>query len=392
MSQRLIGLDLARGLAVFGMYAVHVGPDPDRGGVVGHLLELAHGRSSALFALLAGVTLVILSGRVPKTGRAGRQARTRIVIRSVILLAMGTALTMTGTPVEVILAYYGLYFLLALPFTRLRATSLVWLAAGWALIGPQVYAFATPHLWDAGWVATIDTYDPIARLSDEGVFELSITGSYPAVSWMPFVFAGMAVGRLDLASPSVQRRLGTVGAALTVLGYGGSWLLIQLIPGALATIGSDDAWWSDTAGYPPYDGVSVPWLVAASPHSETTLSVIGNTGVAVAVVAVALAVTESMRRVAAPLIAVGAMSLTAYVFHVAGMGLLGIEEIPGSPLPVLFAFLGSATVLAVLWTRYFRRGPLEYLLHRATNLAAFADGRGGAHHNGVPRPAGFREV
>ncbi|MBB6080938.1 hypothetical protein HNR57_006889 [Streptomyces paradoxus] len=30
---RLIGLDLARGLAVFGMYAVHVGPAPAQGGV-----------------------------------------------------------------------------------------------------------------------------------------------------------------------------------------------------------------------------------------------------------------------------------------------------------------------------------------------------------------------
>jgi hypothetical protein len=29
----LIGLDLARGLAVFGMYAVHGGPVPSQGGV-----------------------------------------------------------------------------------------------------------------------------------------------------------------------------------------------------------------------------------------------------------------------------------------------------------------------------------------------------------------------
>jgi uncharacterized membrane protein YeiB len=366
---RLIGLDLARGLAVFGMYAAHVGPDPARGGLVGHLMELAHGRASALFALLAGVTLVILSGRVPKTGRAARQARTRIVTRAVALLALGTALTMTGTPVEVILAYYGAYFLLALPFARLRAAPLALLAAAWALIGPQIFALAAPHLYDAGWASTVETYDPIARLSGEGVIELLVTGSYPAITWMPFVFAGMAVGRLGLTSRAVQCRLGTLGVALAFLGYGGSWLLIHLIPGAVATIGSDQVWWSDTGGYPPSDAVSAAWLLVASPHSETTLSVIGNTGVAIAVVAGALAGTARsvrLRRVAAPLIAVGTMSLTAYVFHVAGIGLLGIEELPGSPLHVLFAFLGSATVLAVLWTRYFRRGPLEYLLHRAT--------------------------
>ncbi|MEK8171982.1 hypothetical protein NKH77_29430 [Streptomyces sp. M19] len=75
---RLVGLDLARGLAVFGMYAAHVGPDPDRGGAVGWLMELSHGRSSALFAVLAGVSLVIIAGRrTPRTGRSGRQAAAR---------------------------------------------------------------------------------------------------------------------------------------------------------------------------------------------------------------------------------------------------------------------------------------------------------------------------
>ena len=47
---RLLGIDLARGLAVFGMYSAHVGPDVTVGGPVGFLLETARGRSSALFA------------------------------------------------------------------------------------------------------------------------------------------------------------------------------------------------------------------------------------------------------------------------------------------------------------------------------------------------------
>ena len=43
------------------------------------------------------------------------------MIRSVVLFALGTALALAGTPIEVILANFGLYFLLALPFVRLRA-------------------------------------------------------------------------------------------------------------------------------------------------------------------------------------------------------------------------------------------------------------------------------
>lgn len=72
---RLVGIDLARGLAVFGMYAAHVGPDPGEGGLVGNLMELTHGRSSALFAVLAGFSILLITGRnAPKSGVAGRQA------------------------------------------------------------------------------------------------------------------------------------------------------------------------------------------------------------------------------------------------------------------------------------------------------------------------------
>lgn len=71
---RLIGIDLARGLAVFGMYSAHVGPDVTVGGPVGFVLETARGRSSALFAVLAGFSLIILTGR-PRPGPGGPAAR-----------------------------------------------------------------------------------------------------------------------------------------------------------------------------------------------------------------------------------------------------------------------------------------------------------------------------
>jgi uncharacterized membrane protein YeiB len=362
-------------LAVFGMYAAHLGPDPAaRGGVTGHLMELAHGRASALFALLAGVTLVIIAGRrTPKTGRDGRQAAAKIAIRAVVLFVLGTALTMTGTPVEVILAYYGLYFLLALPLARLRAPVLAALAVGWALIGPQVLYKINEAL---SVVGTGDAVDPRNGVGPEGIMALLFTGTYPALSWMPFVIAGMALGRLDLAAATVRVRLAVLGPALAAVGYGGSWLALHLIPGvqeAIAESAMGDAssvWWSDTAGFP--SGSEPAWLWAASPHSETTLSIIGNSGVAITVIVAALAAMDHLprlRRLAAPLIAVGTMSLTAYVFHIVGIGLLGIEMIPGSSLTTLGGFLLAVTAAAFAWSRFFTRGPLEYLTNAMTGVA-----------------------
>jgi uncharacterized membrane protein len=91
---RLVGVDLARALAVFGMYIVHVGPPLSATTGVGSWIRyLADGHSSVLFATLAGFSLMLLAGRrEPKTGLAGRQAKARIAIRAVVLLALGTAL------------------------------------------------------------------------------------------------------------------------------------------------------------------------------------------------------------------------------------------------------------------------------------------------------------
>ncbi|WUI01449.1 DUF418 domain-containing protein [Spirillospora sp. NBC_00431] len=367
---RLVGLDLARCLAVFGMFAAHVGPDPAGGGPAGTLTELTHGRSMALFGLLAGVTLVIIGGRAtPKTGRAGRQAATRVVIRAAVLLATGTALTATGTEVEVILAYYGAYFLLAVPLIRLRARTLALVAAGLALAGPQV-SYAIQDSLD-GPVAGGIVVDPLARLSGDGVLDLLVTGSYPALTYMPFLIAGMALGRLDLTSAAVRVRLAALGGALAALGYGGSWLAFRLLPGPMAATGAPAAWWSDADGDPTGEAA---WLLAAAPHSETTPSAIAGTGTALLVITAALTAVDRLpplRRLAAPLIAVGTMSLTAYAAHIIALLALGTREPPAWPPHILLGFILAVNVPAFLWSRRFRRGPLEHVLHTATKASRY---------------------
>jgi uncharacterized membrane protein YeiB len=398
---RMVGLDLARGLAVFGMYTAHVGPDPSEGGFGNRLFMLAHGRSSALFAVLAGVTMVIIAGRpTAKTGRAGRQAIVKVVIRSIVLFALGTALTMMGTPVDVILSNFGLYFLLALPFVRLRARALAVVAICWVLAGPQLLYLvlravnstrflattsgswplaggegsmtdsagldqAPAAMYDSGWARTVAANDPLANLGVEGVLELLFTGAYPALSWMPFLLAGMALGRLDLASAAIRIRLAVLGPALAMIGYGGSWLAFQIFPGIAKAAGGPNAWWFGA------DNLSPASQLVAAPHSQTTLSVIGSTGVAITVIVAAVILTDRfkrVRRLAAPVIAVGSMSLSAYVFHIVGIAILGDEE-NWPPLLILLGFIASVTVLAFTWKRYLRWGPLEYLVSSATRLA-----------------------
>ena len=116
-------------------------------------------------------------------------------------------------------------------------------------------------------------------------------------------------------------------------------------------------------------------LLGAVSHTGTTLDTIGCLGVAILVIVgatVAIDRLPRLRRLAKPVIAVGTMSLTAYVGH-----FLAQSAWPASGagttkswVPVLTYILG-AIVFAAIWSRFFRRGPLEYLLNAATRPAKY---------------------
>ena len=73
---RVVGVDVARCLALLGMMATHILPGVVDGDVpLG--FQLAAGRASALFAVLAGVSLVLVGGREPLRGRAWTGMRRR---------------------------------------------------------------------------------------------------------------------------------------------------------------------------------------------------------------------------------------------------------------------------------------------------------------------------
>ena len=380
---RLVGVDLARALAVFGMYIVHIGPPLSATtGVASWIRYLADGHSSVLFATLAGFSLMLLAGRrEPRTGLAGRQAKARIAIRAVVLLALGTAMA-TEYGGVIILGFYGVYFLLALPLVRLRARTLAIIAAALALVAPQL-VFVLNALMTDLIRQNINAYDPLYRLSDVGVLDLLLSGFYPALTWMSFVIAGMALGRLDLSSGTVQRRLAALGAALTVAAYGMSLLLAG--KDALRSMAEDGPSSSGSGSMPPgsgsmppdggsFPGMPASSLLTAGPHSGTTFDIIGSVGVAILVIVgatVAMDRLPRLRRPAKPVIAVGTMSLTAYVGHFLAQSALSGPAETGTQqswVPLLMFILG-ATLFAAVWSRFFRRGPLEYLLNAATKPA-----------------------
>ncbi|MDA1362299.1 DUF418 domain-containing protein [Glycomyces luteolus] len=384
---RLVGVDLARALAVFGMYIVHVGPMLSTTSGVGSWVRyMADGHSSVLFATLAGFSLMLIAGRKePKIGLAGRKAKARIAIRAVVLLAFGTLLARLYGDV-IIIGFYGVYFLVAMMFLKLSAKTLAITAAALAVVGPQL-AFLMRPLLSGSFQQAVDAYDPLEKLSGVGVIDLLFTGFYPTIPWIAFVVAGMALGRVDLSAPANQRRLAALGAGLTAVAYGLSLLLAG--KGALRSMaedGSSSGSWSGSgseswsgSSKPPMDSGSFDYrpsvreLFVAGPHSGTTFDIVGSVGIAILVIVGATFLMDRLprlRRLMTPIVAVGTMSLTAYVGHFVVMSSFSLPGggVRGSWVPVLTLILG-AVVFAAIWSRFFKRGPLEYLLNLATKPA-----------------------
>lgn len=371
---RVVGVDVARGVALLGMLAVHTFPvlddgEPTLAGTV------AAGRSAATFALVAGIGLAFLSGgRRVATGRDRAGARAGLLVRGVLigLLGLTLGLLSEANGVDGILPEYGLLFLLAVPLIGLAPRVLAALAAAAALLGPLLIVgtadLGLPNLdGDDPTLGALAT-DPVGLLS-----VLAVTGEYPAVVYLAYLCAGLAVGRLDLSSPRVAGRLLAGGAALAVAASVVSTFVLYPLGGlarlaADAGLDADDP--EDLVGllWEP-DPTSSPWYLALpAPHSHTLVDVAHTLGSALAVVGAALLLTRiaAVARLLAPLAAAGSMALTLYSAHLVVLATgLGEDE----PALLYPAMVVAALVFATWWRGRFGAGPLERLVTAASGAA-----------------------
>jgi uncharacterized membrane protein len=376
LAGRYVGVDLARGLALFGMMATHTLPlrDPETGELtwVGLLFD---GRASALFAVLAGLSLALVSGRTtPYAGPALRRARIHITVRAFAIGFLGLLLVELDPPIAVILAYYALFFLAVLPFLGMRPGALAWLALAWGLVAPQLSHVLRQRIDDPVreqvGLSTV-FLDPLGSM-----VELLLTGYYPVLVWVTYLLAGMAVGRLDLRRTTIQLWLLLGGAALGA----GSWLISTAL---LVRTGGPPAAEVLAERLPtasvvdlqsaPFYGTTPPrsaeWLLVAAPHSGTTFDLATTIGSAFAVLGACLLLTR-LRPLAIltyPVAAAGTMTLTLYTVHAVYLALT--REQWGEPA-YYWTQVIAAMVFATVWTQFVRRGPLEGGLHALTTAVA----------------------
>jgi uncharacterized membrane protein len=371
-ARRVVGVDAARGVALLGMMTVHVQPAVVDGRVTPAYL-VAGGRSAALFALLAGVGLALATGGVrPRTGEGLRAARRGVVARAAVIVVVGLLLGELESRVAVILVHYGLLFVLVLPFLGWGPGRLAVAAAVVAVVVPALGHVVRPLLPDRTYgspsLSSLET--PLQLLT-----ELTLTGYYPTLAWTAYVLVGLAVGRLPLRRAGTAVRVVVAGLALAVgarvvsgllLGPLGGRAGIEQATGAAHLLGRDLDIALRTSMYGATPTTTWWWLAVVTPHSTTPLDLAHTAGVALAVLGVCLLVLPRPRWFAAPLVAVGSMTLSLYTLHVVLLSTLLPRDLPYA----LWWHVVVALGVGLVWRTFVGRGPLEAVAARASALAA----------------------
>ena len=372
--RRLVGIDAARGLALIGMISIHIMPswDPVTFEPTAQWTVFA-GRSAALFALLAGVGLAFSTGgRTPHIGRAMTADRVGVAVRAILIAGLGLAInefmpgnTIAEVPAVNILVYYGAFFLLAIPFLSLSTRALFAWAGFFALAGPVLMHLLRDVL------PAVERYNP--ALSDlignpgATTAQLLLTGTFPALPYLAFLLAGLAIGRLDLADLRMQTGLLSLGTILAVMAWLAYWVLILQAGGydqlLTQTPALNEELIDDIINWGPDPTLPTTtwwWLAVAGPYTNTPLALLLGLGSAMAVLGLFLLLAHGTASWLLPLSAMGSMTLTVYSAH-----LLALSAELHYDQPMWFLIhVGVAMIFALIWHKAFGQGPLERVVAR----------------------------
>ena len=339
---RLAGLDLARYLAFVGMVIVNfkiaMGADYD-GGVLGLLSGALEGRAAATFVVLAGIGL----------GLAGSKALDLTISvslrRAVFLLAIGL-LNMLIFEAD-ILHYYAFYFLFGVLLLPLSSRALVWviLALNLGFVA-MVFAFEYDTGWNWETFAYADFWTPAGFVRN-----LFFNGWHPVIPWLGFLLFGIILSRFALSERRVQMALVGFGTGALAFAEGASIGLTNvLVP------------------LDPEFGL----LVTTDPIPPMPLYTLAGFGAASLVIGLCLLLAGPLGkwRILPLIVPAGRQTLTLYIAHIlVGMGTLETLGMLGGQttaqaVSAAMLFSLGATIYAYLWSKMFKRGPIEALMRK----------------------------
>lgn len=313
----------------------------DTDGLIGLLVGALQGRAAATFVVLAGIGLGLAASRVDAPG----SATVLTLKRAAFLLAVGLLNTLIFD--ADIIHYYAFYFLIGAFVLRLgQQALLLGVLAVNAVFIVLVVVLNYDHGWDWDALSYAEFWTPAGFVRN-----LFFNGWHPVIPWISFLLFGIVLSRLRLVERACQWSLVLGGTLAIVVAHGVS---IAISP-VLTSIDAELVWFASTQPIPPMP-----------------LYIVAGLGAATATIGACLLLSDWAQRngVLDAVAPAGRQTLTLYLAHILigmsalqSLGLLGGQSAMAS-LTAALVFCAGATLVAWLWSRRFRRGPVETLMRR----------------------------
>ncbi len=357
-NRRIIGLDFARALAVFGMVIVNfkiaMGAEANGPAWLIELTGLLSGKAAATFVILAGIGISLLTRKARRMNDQYQliSKRNTLLKRALFLFVAGLLYTPLW-PAD-ILHFYGIYIavaalLLNTSSKKLTSFSLLLVTAYCLLI--LVFDYGDGWNWET--LAYTDFWTPAGM-----VRHLFFNGFHPVIPWLAFLLLGMVIGRMNLEDSEIRKRILFWSASSALIAELLSRFLIRFL--------------SEGAGLESIEITSA--LFGTGPMPPMPLYMFAGAGAGCTVIICSIVICEHFRNsvLVKSFVSTGQLALTLYLAHVViGMGILeGAEKLENQTL--LFSLLASAAfcaasvVFSYFWRKHFRRGPIEYAMRVIT--------------------------
>ena len=323
------------------------------------ILDGVQGRAAALFVMLAGVGLSLLSKKIylnhdPLQVRAHRL---RIWRRAFFLFFLGF-LNALIWPAD-ILHFYALYFFAGAVLVFMSCRQLM------ALIFTPVIIFVLMMVlsdFDQGvdWGSmSISEWLNLPRVARH----LFFNGHYPFFPWISFLIVGLWLGRQDLTNVRLRRKIMMAAFISLVLSEAVSWVFYYI------------------AEAPEFLWELEPLLlwVSIDPWEPMPLFFFSSCGTGLLIIVMLVPFVENHRgaRWLLPFVAAGQSTLTLYVLHVLfGMlcvRVMNVWHMDSSLFPLTGGILFFVLSLAgcYFWRKHFKRGPLEWVMRTFFDTSFF---------------------
>lgn len=365
MRQRIIGFDLARAYAIFGMYIVNFnfcfGNLGDQS-IMGRFSNLFVGNSTSIFIICAGMGVSLLTRQGITSPEEKKKIRSIIVKRSWFLFALGILLY-SWWPAD-ILHFYGGYLHIAAFLLFIPKRYYLWVALLAIIIYNTLQLFIPiTTSWDLQTTIYADFWTPKGFLRN--TFYNGWNSIFP---WFAFFSVGMYLGKVNWQDKNIRKKIFITGLCLLTI-FKGIRMFITYDFNSPERNSFYVKYWPQIME--DYFPANIPFILI-------------TTGFALMMISICMYIGHrySMNKFLLLLGKTGQMTLSLYIIHLT-IGMIILSKLTGkkytgyppAELPIKPALLLAYALLffivsmlfSYLWSKKFTKGPFETLMRKISS-------------------------